>query len=253
MKILSIDTSSNVCGVSILEGTKLICKLDAIAINSHSQTLMPMISNALNKAKLSLDDINLIVCDIGPGSFTGIRIGIATSMAFRDSKDINVVGITSLECLARELLDDVPNNSLICTMIDCKNDNCYYALYQKNNNELDILISPDADSVKTTLSIVDTYLEDSSETDNIYFIGDATKNYRSDIEKMLPYCYFANTNQNLLNSYYLGLSGLDFYKSGIEATTSDRQLNEILPLYLKKPQAQRQLEEKLDIIKFFKK
>lgn len=250
MKILSIDTSSNVCGVSILEDTKLICKLDAIAINSHSETLMPMISDALAKANLSIDDINLIVCDIGPGSFTGIRIGVATVKAFRDSKNIDLVGITSLECLAKQLCDDIPNNSLICTMIDCKNDNCYYALYQKNGNELDVLISPDSDSVETTLSIVDTYLEDSNETGNIYFIGDATSNYKSDIEKMLPYCYFANPKQNLLNSYYLGLSGLDFYKSGVEATTPDRQLNDILPLYLKKPQAQRQLEEKERTIKF---
>ena len=250
MKILSIDTSSNVCGVSILEDTKLICKLDAIAINSHSETLMPMINDAFNKANLSLDDINLIVCDIGPGSFTGIRIGVATVKAFRDSKNIDLVGITSLECLARELSDDVPDNSLICSMIDCKNDNCYFALYQKTNDSLDVLIEPEAESVKTALSILNTYIEDSKETGNIYFIGDSTTKYKSDIEKMIPYGHFANPKQNLLNSYYLGLSGLDFYNSGIEATTPDRQLNDILPLYLKKPQAQRQLEEKNKEIKF---
>ena len=250
LKILSIDTSSNICGVSILEDTKLICKLDAIAVNSHSQTLMPMINDALDKADLSIDDINLIVCDIGPGSFTGIRIGTATVKAFRDSKNIDLVGITSLECLARQLSNDVSNNSLICSMIDCKNDNCYFALYQKTDDGLDVLITPSAESVKVTLSILDTYIEDSSETGNIYFIGDASTNYKSDIEKMIPYGYFSNPKQNLLNSYYLGLSGLDFYNSGIEATTDDRQLNDILPLYLKKPQAQRQLEEKENEIKF---
>lgn len=250
MKILSIDTSSNICGVSILDDTKLICKLDAIAINSHSETLMPMINDALNKANLDISDINLIVCDIGPGSFTGIRIGAATCKAFRDSKNIDLVGITSLECLAKQISLDIPSNSLICSMIDCKNDNCYYALYQKTNDNLDVLITPDAESVMAALSILDTYIEDSNETGNIYFIGDATTKYKSDIEKMIPYAYFANPNQNLLNSYYLGLSGLAFYNSGIEATTSDRQLNDILPLYLKKPQAQRQLEEKEKEIKF---
>lgn len=250
MKILSIDTSSNVCGVSVLENTKLICKLDAIAINSHSETLMPMINNALNKAKLSIGDINLIVCDIGPGSFTGIRIGTATVKAFRDSKNIDIVGITSLECLAKQLSNDVANNSLLCTMIDCKNDNCYYALYQKNNDFLDVLITPDADNIKIALSVVNTYLEDSSETGNIYFIGDVTKAYKSDIEKIFPYGYFADSKHNLLNSYYLGLSGLAFYNSGIEASAPDRQINDILPLYLRKPQAQRQLEETEKEIKF---
>lgn len=69
MNILSIDTSSNVCGVSILNDTKLICKLDALSINSHSEILMPMIDNAFKKANLNLDNIDIIVCDIGPRFF----------------------------------------------------------------------------------------------------------------------------------------------------------------------------------------
>ncbi len=69
MNILSIDTSSNVCGVSILNDTKLICKLDALSINSHSEVLMPMIDDALKKANLNLDNVDLIVCDIGPRFF----------------------------------------------------------------------------------------------------------------------------------------------------------------------------------------
>ena len=69
MKILSIDTSSNICGVSILNDNKLICKLDALSINSHSEVLMPMIDDAFKKANLNLDNIDLIVCDIGPRFF----------------------------------------------------------------------------------------------------------------------------------------------------------------------------------------
>ena len=136
-------------------------------------------------------------------------------------------------------------------MLDCKNDNCYYALYKKTDDDiLDVLIEPQAETVEATLSIIDTYIEDSNETGNIYFIGDATTNYKTDIQTMIPYGHFSNPKQNLLNSYYLGVSGLDFYNSGIEAMTSDRQLNDVLPLYLKKPQAQRQLEEKEKEIKF---
>ena len=250
MKILSVDTSSNVCGVSILENEKLICKLDAISINSHSETLMPMIDNALSKANLSLDDINLIVCDIGPGSFTGIRIGVATSKAFHDSKNIPLVGITSLETLARQISNNLSKNSFICSMIDCKNDNCYFALYQKTDEILDVLIEPQAENIDIALSIVDSFIEDSEESGNLYFVGNATLNFKKNIQKLIPYGYFSNSSQSLINSYFLGLCGLDFYNSNIEATTSGRQFNDILPLYLKKPQAQRQLEEKEDIIPF---
>ena len=69
MKILSIDTSSNICGVSILDDKDLVCKLDAISNNTHSITLMPTINEIFNKTNLSLDDIDLIVCDIGPRFF----------------------------------------------------------------------------------------------------------------------------------------------------------------------------------------
>ena len=68
-------------------------------------------------------------------------------------------------------------------MIDCKNDNCYYALYKKTDDDiLDVLIEPQAETVVATLSIIDTYIEDSNETGNIYFTGDATTKYKNDIE-----------------------------------------------------------------------
>ena len=183
------------------------------------------------------------------GSFTGIRIGIATVKAFHDSKNIPVVGISSLECLAKQASNNMSKNTLICSMIDCKNDNCYFALYQKTDDILDVLIEPQAESVTAALSIIDNYIEDSRETSNIYFVGDATINFKEEIKNKIPYSYFSNEKLNLLNSYFLGLCGLEFYNSNIEPTP-DRQINDILPLYLKKPQAQRQLEEKEDIIPF---
>lgn len=100
MNVLSIDTSSNVCGVSILDNNKLLCKLDSDMGRTHSENLIPMINEAFNKTGLTTSDINLIVCDIGPGSFTGIRIGVATAKAFSDSLNIPCIGVNSLESLA---------------------------------------------------------------------------------------------------------------------------------------------------------
>jgi tRNA threonylcarbamoyladenosine biosynthesis protein TsaB len=69
LKLLSIDTSSNICGVSILEDTKLICNLDINTKRTHSENLMPMIDKAFKESNLSLQDIDLMVCDIGPRLF----------------------------------------------------------------------------------------------------------------------------------------------------------------------------------------
>lgn len=237
MKILSIDTSSNICGVSILDDSNLIACLDTNTGRTHSENLMPMINSAFQQTNLTLKDIDLIVCDIGPGSFTGLRIGIATAKAFSDSLGIPCIGISSLECLAYPIKDSILENECICSMMDCKNDNCYFAFYEKKNGNLTCLIEPSAESVESALSILKTYYEDTLENRSLTFVGDGSSIYLEQIKKVFPDAKLSDERLNVLNSYSLGLSGLAHYHSGAE-------LQELLPLYLKKPQAQRQLEEK---------
>lgn len=235
MKILSIDTASDVCGVSILENNNLIEKFDEITKESHSQKLMPIIENAFKKTKLTIDDIDLIVCDIGPGSFTGIRIGVATVKAFCDSKDIIPIGISSLESLAYSIKN---NSKIICSIINAKNDNCYFALYEKSkDNTLQTLIEPEAENIDTTLSILNSYNLDTLDNKVISFVGDGSKVYKDKILEIFPNSIISNEKNDILDSYNLGLAGFDKYSSGEE-------IEELLPLYLKKPQAQIQLEKK---------
>ena len=66
MKILSIDTTSDICGVSILDNNKLIYNLDTNTKRTHSENLMPMIRNIFKNTNLNINDIDMIVCDIGP-------------------------------------------------------------------------------------------------------------------------------------------------------------------------------------------
>ena len=216
MKILCIDTSSKLCSVAILENTTLINKLELDNGLTHSGTLMPLIKELLEKSNLSLKDIDLLVSDIGPGSFTGIRIGVATCKAFSDSINIPCIGISSLEILTYT----VKNDGVICSTIDCKNDNCYFALYELTNGNYTILEEPCAKTVQEVLDILNTKYSDKQ----INFVGDG-------IPSSLTNCYLDVEN--------LGIAG---YKKFI----SHNNIGEdILPLYLKKPQAQRQLEEKL--------
>lgn len=235
MKILSIDTASDVCGVSILENNNLIEKFDVITKESHSQRLMPIIENAFKRTNLTIDDIDLIVCDIGPGSFTGIRIGVATVKAFCDSKDIIPIGISSLESLAYSIKN---NSKIICSIINAKNDNCYFALYEKSkDNTLQTLIEPEAENIDTTLSILNSYNLDTLDNKVISFVGDGSKVYKDKILEIFPNSIISNKKNDILDSYNLGLAGFDKYSSGEE-------IEELLPLYLKKPQAQIQLEKK---------
>ena len=87
MKILAIDTSSKICSVSILEDNDVIIEKHTNDEKTHSQNLMPLVDEIFKESNLSLDDMGLLSCCLGPGSFTGIRIGIATIKAFADVKN----------------------------------------------------------------------------------------------------------------------------------------------------------------------
>mgnify|MGYP002551238519 CR=1 FL=1 len=220
MKVLSIDTSSNLCSVSILENTNLIKKIELNNGLTHSETLMPLIKQILDENNISLKDINLLVSDIGPGSFTGLRIGVATCKAFSDSLNIPCIGISSLEVLAY----NIKNNGIICSTIDCKNDNCYFALYELSNGTYSILEEPSAKTITEVLDLLNTKYANKI----INFIGNG-------LTEKCTNCYLDVQN--------LGIAG---YKKFINNNNSGEN---ILPLYLKKPQAQQQLEEKLKKIK----
>ena len=237
MKILSIDTASDVCGVSILEDKKSIISLDTNTGRTHSENLMPMIENAFNQTNLSLNDIELITCDIGPGSFTGLRIGIATTKAFCDFSSIPCVGISSLTSLAYNVLENIKDNDVVCSIIDCKNNNCYFALYEKKNETFEILIEPQAESVNSCLAILKSYCEDTLANSSIYFVGNGSEIYKDEIKSTFSEAEFFSHEFNILNSISLGIAGFEKSKLGVNS-------EEILPLYLKKPQAQRQLEER---------
>lgn len=229
LKILSIDTASNICGVSLLEDTSLICKLDKNTGKTHSENLMPMIQQAFHESNLTLKDIDLIVCDKGPGSFTGIRIGISTTKAFHDSLEIPCIGINSLESFAYSIEED----GLIASILDAKNDHCYFALYERKNGTYHEILAPNADTIANALQ---TCQQIATSNTSITFIGDLLENYQDLISDKFKNKSFSISKNIPFNSYSLGLAGFEKWKKN--------KIADVLPLYLKKPQAQRQLEEK---------
>ena len=224
MKILSIDTATNICSVAVLENDKLIKELKVNDLKNHSEKLMPTINEILNDTNISLNDIELIVCDKGPGSFTGIRIGIATTMAICDSLYIKSIGISSLEALTY----NEKNDGYICSLIDANNDNIYFSLFEIKNNSRTQIEDFKFQTIDEAIKILKKYNQ------TITFVGDGFLNYKEKIQLSLNNCIFSNNNE--LNAYSLGLAGYNHYLSN--------QFSNLLPLYLRKSQAERQLEEK---------
>lgn len=239
MRVLSIDTSSSICSIAVLEDNKILKEVHNKSEREHSETLMPMLNELLESLNFTLDDINLIACTKGPGSFTGIRIGIATVKAFADAKNIPVIGVNSLEAICHSGIYKKGDGEYI-SIIDAKNDNVYFAIYKMKNNKFSIYKSPDLIS----------YTEISKYIDNlklpVYFVGDV------DIEKIEP-LYLAKISahkakgEEIYEHHYLkelpsiavgaAFSAINKYNMGIYGDS-----NIISPMYLRKPQAQRQKE-----------
>lgn len=233
MKILAVDTSSKLCSVAILEDKNLIKKLELDNGLTHSETLMPLIQQLLNECSLSLNNIDLLVSDIGPGSFTGIRIGVSSCKAFSDSLNIPCVGISSLEVLAY----NIQNDGIICSTIDCKNNNCYFALYELNSGNYNVLIEPCAKSVNDVLDLLNSQYYNKC----ISFVGDGIPSEK--LHSIYDNNADSEVTKNIISSY-LNVENLG--TAGYKKFINNKKIGEeILPLYLKKPQAQIQLEEKL--------
>ena len=222
MKILSIDTASNLCTVAVLENEKCIKEIIVNDARNHSEKIMPVIEQALLESNLTLQNIDLIVCDRGPGSFTGIRIGVGTVLAFKDSLNIPCIGISSLEALAYNINTD----GIICSLIDAKNNNVYFGVFEKKNNIVTQLEEFSFKTIDEIIPILQKY-------NKIIFVGDGSTQYKEFLHSNFNTSTFSVKND--LSSFSLGLAGLSAYNKNINS--------DLMPLYLRKSQAERALEK----------
>lgn len=226
MKILSITTSSPICAVSILEDRLLIKEICLNSGLTHSETLMPMIQKILKETNLTLNNIDLLACDIGPGSFTGIRIGISTLKAFADSLAIPTIGVSSLEALSY----GITGSNTICSLLDAKKNHVYYEIFENTNQNPIIQQEPCFGNIDQLLS----KLKELKLKDPITFVGDGSISYQEKILEYLPHSKFASTHE--LSATNIGIIGFNHYQKGM--------ISPLEPLYLRKSEAEKKWEEK---------
>lgn len=231
MKILSLDTSSNICSVCILEDTTVLLEKHIEDEKTHSQKLMPLIDEILSEANLSLSDFDLFVCCTGPGSFTGVRIGVSTIKAFHDVTNIPIASVSSLESLAYNTSQDNP--SLVCSILDAKNDNVYYGIFEKKENTFVPLEELGAKNINDMISTLEAY-----HSSPILLVGDGAQKHISLLTQCFRKATLAEDSKHKQSAISIGKAGFYHYQKGDFSTDS----NAISPLYLRKSQAERALE-----------
>lgn len=234
MKILSIDTSSKICSVSILEDTDLIIEKHIENELTHSQKLMPLVDEILKSNNINLSDFDLFACSIGPGSFTGVRIGVSTVKAFCDVTNIKIASVSSLESLAYNTLESNYKNDskIVLSMIDAKNDNVYYGLFERKNDTFTLIEELGAKNIDEMIQLLKKY-----HSTPILFIGDGAEKHQYHLLKYFSKATFVEDRLNKQSSASVGKAGYHHYINGNVGDS-----NFITPLYLRKSQAERVLE-----------
>ena len=220
MKNLSIDTSSEICGVSLLEDDKLIDDNSLNNGRTHSENLMPLIKEILDRNNIDLSGIDLISIVVGPGSFTGIRIGVATVKALAEVHKIKIATVTSLEALA----ENIEGDFIKIGLIDARNDQVYCGIFDRENNLLEKYI---ADSIDYAIEQITKY-----KGKNIAVSGNGAIKYRELLSEKIPNIIFCE--DNIQKAENVGKIGYRKYLRN-ELQTSDT----VMPLYMRKSQAER--------------
>ncbi len=174
MKILAIETSSLKLSVAVAENYKIMASLSSKSERGHCAYLIPLLDKLLKKANLPLNKIDILAINLGPGSFTGLRIGVSTIKGLASAIKKKIVGVSGLDVLAHNALGE--KEDFVCPIIDAKKNKIYAALYQKNGNGFkkysgDLLIP-----IQDLLKIINK---------PTLFLGDGIRIYREEISRKL--------------------------------------------------------------------
>lgn len=230
MKILALDSSGPNCSVSLVEDEKVIANFNLNNGITHSETLVPLIDELFKFSKMSINEVDAFACSIGPGSFTGLRIGIATIKGFALSLNKPVISVPTLLSLAY----NVPYfDGIVCTVLDARNDNVYSALFNVKGKP-EMIGDYITDTIDTLISELKKY------NSNILFVGDGSISFKERFEnEFKERAFFMPSHLNEQTALSVAKAAYD------KAILNDYDsVDAMHPLYLRKSQAERALEEK---------
>ena len=222
MRILAVDTATTSCSVAIVDKTSLLSEFTLAKEETHSKHLMDMIKAALRMSGLNFSDLDGFAVTRGPGSFTGLRIGISTIKGLALASEKPVVGVSSLETLALQMSY---SRDLICPILDARRGEVYFSRYRFLNGHL-------KKQTKERVAPPDKAVEDLNES--CLFVGNGALLYKEIIlEKMGKSASFAPMIQNTIRASTMAyLSMAKFEKNDTD------DIEKILPYYIRKSDAE---------------
>lgn len=223
MKILGIDTSSSSLSVAVMDDDLLKGEFTLNHKLTHSEQMMPLLDSLLSHLELKMSDIDLIGVSVGPGSFTGIRIGVAAANAMAMALDIPVVGISSLEAMAYTAGETAYT---IVSTFDAQRDRFYFNAYRFENSELKALEAEDVLEKEDLIKKLESYDEVLLLGDAVFINEELPLNVKK-AKRAVRYVRASSVCELAHRNYLLGKTGF------------------AVPVYLRKSQAEIQFEERM--------
>lgn len=230
MIVLSMDSSSLVTTVALLRDEHILGEFTINFKREHSVILMEKVEELLKDCEVDINDVDGFVVSKGPGSFTGLRIGMATVKGLSMGSNKPYVSISSLDALAYSLLNF---DGLICPIMDALRDSVFTCIYKNVDGKLTKVIDYSA------LSLEELADKLNSMGEKVIFTGDGVYKHKNYLSTNIPNAIFAPNHLSIIKASSLGELGMIELKNG---NFDDKNS---APLYLKKPQAVRELEQRL--------
>jgi len=231
MKILGIDTSSKYCNLGIIENEDIImeCSINGL-IKKHSSALLPAIEEMLKKISLEIRDIDGIAITIGPGSFTGLRVGLGVAKGLSYAASIPLAGVVTLDVLVCNVAEI---SSMICPVLDARKGEVYFALY-RGGNQLCKIVDYQCESIEKLLYRLGKVQE------NIIFLGEGTLKYKNRLkDTMGSRAMFIHPTLSILKASHVALIGLEKIRND-----KGDDVFSISPFYMRKSEAEIAWEKK---------
>ena len=237
MKLLSLETSAVAASCCVTDGDKILSQATVNAGLTHSRTLMPMVEAVLSSADLTAADIEAVAVAVGPGSFTGIRIGVATAKGLAFPADLPCVAVSTLEAMAYRL-SGLPLSGRVCAVMDARCKQVYTATFVIENGAL-TRETPDE-----AIAIDDLFARLKEADSPVYLIGDGAAMCYELGKDVLP--QLTRLPAQLQMQDATGVAAVAARELAAGNTVKSEQL---LPTYLRLPQAERELKAKQEAAK----
>ena len=231
MTILAIDSSAKAASVCIANEEKIIGEFFINTLLTHSQTLMPMTEQLLKNTKMTIDEVDAIAVNAGPGSFTGVRIGVAAAKGLAFPKNLPCVSVSTLESMAYNLLG---TDCVVCAVMDARCSQVYNAMFRIKGETVERLTDDRA------LSLSDLLLEFKQTDERILIVGDGAEITYDFLKNEASNAVLAPKNRRTQTASSVALAAFQKLFEGKTKTAA-----ELMPIYLRLPQAQRELNARL--------